>query len=253
MERDPSCRNRRLSELTQSCNRARRVSRGWMARGPGTLPPVFVGHYGPSFALRHTGGVPLWVLFLAAQFVDVLWSILIMTGAEKVRIVKGFTASSPLDLYYMPYTHSLTASIAWAVILGGLGSLIWQRKGGLVIGLCVFSHWLLDLPVHVADLPLYGNEYKVGFGVWNNTVLAFVLEAGVLFGGAMLYGRYSRSKLAIWIFIAILLGIQYSNLILPLPKSPTQFAAMALASYLALAAAAWFVENKWGQQRAPAS
>ncbi len=64
---------------------------------------MFVGHYGPSFGLRRvSGGVPLWVLFLAVQFVDVLWSILIMAGVEKARITPGFTASSPLDLYYMP-------------------------------------------------------------------------------------------------------------------------------------------------------
>ena len=33
------------------------------------------GHYGPSFALRRTGGVPLWVLFLGVQFVDVLCAL----------------------------------------------------------------------------------------------------------------------------------------------------------------------------------
>lgn len=209
---------------------------------------MFVGHYGPSFALRRTGGVPLWVLFLAVQFVDLLWSVLVMAGVEKVRLVKGFTASSPLDLYYMPYTHSLTASIGWSLILGWLGSLIWGRRGGLVIGLCVLSHWLLDLPVHVADLPLWGNEYKVGFGLWNRPVIAFALEAGVLLGGAAIYARHARSKLAIWIFAITMLMVQISNLFLPLPASPTQFAMMALASYFGLAAAAWFVETKWAKK-----
>lgn len=208
---------------------------------------MFVGHYGPSFALRRAAGVPLWVLFLAVQFVDVLWSILIIAGVEKVRIVPGFTASSPLDLHYMPYTHSLTASIAWAVILGWLGSLIWKRRGGIAIGVCVLSHWVLDLPVHVRDLPLYGDELKVGFGLWNNVVAAFALEAGVLLVGVAIYARYARSTVAVWVFGLVMLGIQYSNLILPLPESPAQFAMMALASYVALAAAAWYVEGKWGQ------
>ncbi|MBW2587993.1 MAG: hypothetical protein JRD92_13765, partial [Deltaproteobacteria bacterium] len=136
---------------------------------------MFVGHYGPGFALRRTGGVPLWVLFLAVQFVDVLLASLIIAGVEKVRITEGFTASSPLDLYYVPYTHSLTASIGWALILGWLGSLAWGRRGGVVIGLCVLSHWVLDLPVHVANLPLWGNEYIVGLGLWNYPMIAFVL------------------------------------------------------------------------------
>jgi len=208
---------------------------------------MFVGHYGPSFALRRRGGVPLWVLFLAVQFVDILWSILVMTGVEKVRLIEGFTASSPLDSFYMPYTHSLTASIAWAVIVGWLGSLVWKRRGGIVIGVCVFSHWLLDLSVHLADLPLHGDEFKVGFGLWNHPVLAFVLEAAVLLAGVTMYARYARKKLAIWIFAGVLLAIQYSNLLLPLPESPTQFVTMALASYIGLAAAAWYVETRFGQ------
>jgi hypothetical protein len=209
---------------------------------------VFVGHYAPSFALRQSGGVPLWVLFLAAQFVDVLWSIFIMTGVEEVRIVPGFTASSPLDLYYMPYTHSLAASVAWAVILGGLGSLVWKRRGGLAIGACVLAHWVLDLLVHVPDLPLYGDRFKVGLGLWDHLIVAFVLEAGVLLIGVAIYARYARSARAIWIFAFILLAIQYGNLLVPLPESPVQLGAMALASYLAFAAAAWFVEDKWGKQ-----
>lgn len=209
---------------------------------------MFVGHYGPSFALRRTGGVPLWVLFLAVQFVDVLWSVLVMAGVEKVRLTEGFTASSPLDLYYMPYTHSLTASISWALIVGWLGSFVWGRRGGVVIGICVLSHWILDLPVHVADLPLWGNVYKVGFGLWNHPVIAFVFEAGVLLGGVAIYARYARAKLPIWIFAIAMLGIQYSNIVLPPPESPTLFAVMALSLYFALAAAAWFVEKKWGPE-----
>lgn len=209
---------------------------------------MFVGHYGPSFALRRKAGTPLWVLFLAAQFVDVLWSVLVMVGVEKVRLIEGFTASSPLDLYYMPYTHSLTASLSWAVIVGLLGSVVWGRRGGVLIGVCVLSHWILDLPVHVADLPLWGDAHKVGFGLWNRPVLAFVLEAGVLLGGVAIYARHAHNKTATWIFAVVMLGIQYSNLLLPTPESPTQFARMALSSYFGLAAAAWFVEKKWGNR-----
>jgi len=77
-------------------------------------------------------------------------------------------------------------------------------------------------------------------------VLAFVLEAGVLFGGAAIYARGARRKLPIWIFCIAMLGMQYSNTLMPLPASTTRFAMMALTSYLALAAAAWWVERKWG-------
>lgn len=208
---------------------------------------MFVGHYGPSFGLRRaSGGVPLWVLFIAVQFVDVLWSILVMAGVEKVRITPGFTAASPLDLYYMPYTHSLAASVAWSLLLGGLAALVWGRRGGLAVGACVLSHWILDLPVHVADLPLWGDLHKVGFGLWDRPVIATLLEAGVLFVGVAIYAKAARNKAAIWGFALLMLAIQMTNFVMPPPAASSGFAMMALSSYLLFALAAWFVEKKWG-------
>jgi hypothetical protein len=40
---------------------------------------------------------------------------LILLGVEKVRIVPGITATNPLDLYFMPYTHSLIAAVLWSL------------------------------------------------------------------------------------------------------------------------------------------
>lgn len=208
---------------------------------------MFVGHYGPSFGLRHvSGGVPLWVLFVAAQLTDILWAVLVMTGVEKLRIVPGFTASSPLDLYYMPYTHSLTASLAWAAAFGVLAGWIWGRRGGLVVALCVVAHWFLDLPVHVADLPLWGDSHKVGLGLWNHRLAALGLEAGVLFLGTAVYARQARVKAPIWAFSIVMLAIQMTSFVAPPPPEPGQFAAMALFSYLFFAVGAWFVEKRWG-------
>ena len=77
---------------------------------------MFVGHYGPSFAIKaFRPAIPLWLLFMAVQLVDVVWAVLVLLGIEKVRIVPGITASNPLDLYYMPYTHSLVAAILWSL------------------------------------------------------------------------------------------------------------------------------------------
>src|SRR5437867_12255077 len=77
---------------------------------------MFVGHYGVSFAAKKGApSVPLWVLFIAVQLLDVAWAPFVLLGIEKVRIVPGITASNPLDLYYMPYTHSLIAAILWSV------------------------------------------------------------------------------------------------------------------------------------------
>src|SRR5207244_6452983 len=77
---------------------------------------MFVGHYSVAFAARtERNKIPLWVLFVAVQLLDFLWAPFVLLGIEKVRIVPGITATSPLDLYYMPYTHSLIGALIWSV------------------------------------------------------------------------------------------------------------------------------------------
>jgi hypothetical protein len=148
---------------------------------------MFVGHYGVSFAAKRVEpAIPLWVLFLAVQFLDVLWAPFVLAGIEKARIVPGFTASNPFDLYFMPYTHSLIGALFWSCV-GGLGYQIVarpsHRRPSVIIGLAVFSHWVLDFIVHRPDLPLYDNSSKVGLGLWNAPTLAFGLEATLFLGG----------------------------------------------------------------------
>ena len=120
---------------------------------------MFIGHYAPAFlGKRIAKTVPLWVLFAAVQLVDIAWGIFIATGIEHVRIIEGFTASNSLDLYDMPWTHSLVMALVWSLGAGWLWSLIarkQKRLGGIVVGAAVFSHWLTDLIVHVPDLLLY--------------------------------------------------------------------------------------------------
>src|SRR5262245_27307296 len=108
---------------------------------------MFVGHYSVSFAAKSLDkSIPLWLLFIAAQFIDILWAILVLLGIEKVRIVEGITAASPLDLYYMPYTHSLIAAFGWSLASIAAYKMIRLSKtsAALLVGGTVFSHWVLD-------------------------------------------------------------------------------------------------------------
>ena len=92
---------------------------------------MFVGHYGPSFAGKafdKDNRVPLWLLFIAVQFIDVLWGIFVLLGVEKVRIVPSLP-SSPLDLYYMPYTHSLVGALGWSLLAFVLCQLLPRLRG----------------------------------------------------------------------------------------------------------------------------
>src|SRR5712692_6893377 len=110
---------------------------------------MFVGHYGPSFAAKALKkSIPLWVLFVAVQLLDVFWSIFVLLGIEKVRIVPGITKTNPLDLYFMPYTRSLEGAAVWA-LAAGVVYWLFRRVDGwaapAVVSAAVFSHWILDL------------------------------------------------------------------------------------------------------------
>src|SRR5215470_7655995 len=78
---------------------------------------MFVGHYGVAFAAKsQRNKIPLWVLFIAVQFLDYIWATLVLLGIEKLRVIKGFTAGSMLDSYFHPYSHSLITAILWSVV-----------------------------------------------------------------------------------------------------------------------------------------
>ena len=112
---------------------------------------------------------------------------MVLMGIEKLRIVPGFTEANALDLYYMPYTHSLPGSIVLSLIFGGIVALFTTGNRGatiLLVAAASFSHWVLDLVVHTPDLPLYDNAAKVGFGLWRHVAFSFPLELLVLGPGA---------------------------------------------------------------------
>ena len=209
---------------------------------------MFVGHYGASFAAKKVDStIPLWVLFLAVQWLDVIWAPLVLLGVEKVRIVPGYTATNPLDLYYMPYTHSLVAAVLWSVAAAIVYRLVKPRspKSSVIVGLAVFSHWVLDFIVHVPDLPLYDNTAKVGLGLWNLPVIAYAVEALLLFGGIALYASITRSRwLGITVFGVAMLAIHTYMFFGPPPTSASAAAASALVVYGLFAFVIWLLADR---------
>ena len=215
---------------------------------------MFVGHYGPSFAIKTLRpAIPLWLLFIAVQLVDVAWAVLILLGVEKVRIVPGITASNPLDLYYMPYTHSLVAAIFWSVaaaVFVWLLPRIATRAAAVWVGAAVFSHWVLDLVVHRPDLPLYDDTMKVGLGLWNYPAVALALEGALLFGGMILYLRVTEpinaiGRVGLPVFGVAMVAIQSYIFFGPPPASPAAAAITALVSYVVFAALAeWLARQR---------
>jgi membrane-bound metal-dependent hydrolase YbcI (DUF457 family) len=177
----------------------------------------------------------------------VLWSIFVLLGIEKVRIVPGITASNALDLYYMPYTHSFLGALCWSALAYVVCQLVPSLRGrriGLILAAAVFSHWILDLIVHRPDLPLYDSVGKMGFGLWNYRGAAFVLEMAVLIGGAALLYRTAARKARLAGFVVFLAAFQvFGTFFLPPPPSDHAAATSALVSYVVLALVAWWVER----------
>lgn len=212
---------------------------------------MFIGHYGPALAAKPLARpIPLWLLFVAVQWLDVCWSALILTGIEKVRIVPGFTQGSPLDLYFMPYTHSLIGAAILSLVFGLLALLFVKDRRAAAVAVvagAVFSHWLLDFIVHVPDLPLIGDMDKVGLGLWRWLWISLPLELATLLAGAIVYVRTMPSKtrlgdLWFWVFVAAMVTVELYAAFGPAPSSPAAEAKTALFAYGLLALLAGLVD-----------
>ena len=186
---------------------------------------MFIGHFAPAFV---AGAIMperprLGLMFVAAQLVDWAFFAFVLLGVEDLRIVPGITAMNPLDLYHMPYTHSLLGSAAFA---GGFALLVWlgtrDRLASALAGLVVLSHWLLDLVVHRPDLTFDGNEPKYGFGLWNYPAIEMPLELLLTFGALAFFVMRTRGhKLPPMILGSLLLAFQAVNWFGPEPEAVT--------------------------------
>jgi hypothetical protein len=81
---------------------------------------------------------------------------------------------------------SVVAAIGYRPVCKWLGY-AYSKSAAFIIGLAVFSHWILDLIAHPRDLAIYDNTWKVGFGLWNYRDPEFALEIALLAGGIALY------------------------------------------------------------------
>jgi len=215
---------------------------------------MFVGHYSVAFAVKtEKNKIPLWVLFVAVQLLDFVWAPFVLLGIEKVRIVPGITATSPLDLYYMPYTHSLVGALVWSGVTFFIYKLVAGARASnaaaLLVAIAVFSHWILDLIVHRPDLAIYDDTLKVGFGLWNYRAIEFGLEIGLLVIGMIIYLKRNSAvarKAAVIIFVLVLILIQAGNTFTgrrPI-SSDRVLAITALIFYTVFAGLAFFLEKR---------
>src|ERR1700760_1475485 len=125
---------------------------------------MFLGHYGVAFACKRLAPkTSLGTFTFSAQFLDELWPILLLLGVEHVRVDPGYMAASPMVFTSYPYSHSLAMATVWGVLIGAV--YIAKRRDtrvAAIVAAAVVSHWILDLPMHAPDLPLWpGSPIKV--------------------------------------------------------------------------------------------
>ncbi len=198
---------------------------------------MLIGHFGVGLAAkRATPAVSLGTLFLAAQFLDLLWPDLLLAGIEKARIDPNHIP--PLDFTYYPISHSLLGALIWAALFGAVYYVLRRRRTAAVVtGLAVLSHWVLDLVVHHRDLPLLPGGVKVGLGLWSYPIASNALEFGIFGVGLWLYLRTTAAvdRTGVWALrglVAFLALVQIANAVGSPPPSITAVAWAGEAQWL---------------------
>jgi len=156
---------------------------------------VVAGHFGLAAAVKsRERAVPFWLLMLACQWLDVVFVPLLLAGVERLQPLPGTRPGAyGAAVIHADYTHSLVGALLLSILFGAAAIGRYGRRAAIVLALVSFSHWLLDLPMHRADLPLLPGNVRgfprLGFGLWRFPAVSAVLELALVIAGAALYWR----------------------------------------------------------------
>ena len=213
---------------------------------------MFIGHFGVGLGAKKAAPrVSLGTLFMACQFLDLLWPTFLLLGWETVKIDPGNTVLTPLDFTSYPISHSLLMSCVWGFTFGLVYFVVRKDlKNSVILGLLVVSHWVLDFFVHRPDLPLFPwGSAMVGLGLWNNAIVEIVIESLVFLLGLVLYVSVTKPKnkrgiFAFWSMIIFLVVIHGSNMTGPPPPNVTAIAWVGQLQWLIVLWAYWADRNR---------
>ena len=213
---------------------------------------MFIGHFGVGFGAKKAAPrISLGTLFIAVQFLDLLWPTLLLLNIEKVEIHPELGGARVLAFSYYPYSHSLLFALIWSVLFGVIYFLLKKdRNAAFVLAICVLSHWLLDLIVHFPDLPLFpGRSPLLGFGLWSSTTGTVVVEAAIFIFGLAIYlketvAKNRSGKVVLWILICLLILTHVYSLYGPPPGDVNALAWSAQFQWLFILLGYWADGNR---------
>jgi membrane-bound metal-dependent hydrolase YbcI (DUF457 family) len=211
---------------------------------------VFIGHHAIAFASKkYAPRTSLGSLFVATTFLDLLWPICLIFGIEQVAVRRD--SPSPflnLDFISYPWTHSALMALVWSVLFALVYWLITRYKPGtLIVGIGVFSHWVLDWVTHLPDLPLWPGGPKVGLGLWNWPIATIVIESAMLLLSVVVYLRVTRAKnkrgtIGLIALVVFLFAAYAASIVSPPPPSAQAIGWGGLVGW-ALTLFPWWVDR----------
>jgi hypothetical protein len=213
---------------------------------------MFIGHYSVAFAVKERApSLRLGVLFIAVQALDILFASFLLIGAEHMRVVPNPPSGGIYDafqLYDMPLSHSLAGAVTWSIAAIFIARIRLAWSAATWLGFAVFSHFLLDIPMHpndalhAADLHVAGaNSPGIGLGFWDHPYLAVATELATFWLGVLIFARsYWPFRPRMWLMIISLSILAILPLFVPSGGTVNQFAVQILAvTFLIAMWAAW--------------
>jgi hypothetical protein len=129
---------------------------------------------------RRYPSAPLAPLLISVQLMELAWVALNYLGVERTVTDPVVRTVANVHLAYMPYSHSVTLSlaaavVAWLALEHGLGRVALGRA----VGLGIISHLVLDLVTHDHDIVWWPGRASpaLGIGLYGSApMVAFALE-----------------------------------------------------------------------------
>ncbi len=154
---------------------------------------MIAGHFGFAAMVKsRERSTPLWALMLATVWLDIIFVPLFLAHGETVQPISPHAGYGGL-IIHADYTHSIVGMLALSAALGAMFLPKLGRRVALVIALVSASHWVLDLVVHRADMPVlpanFGSLPLLGFGLWDHPRAAACVELILVVAGAIMYWR----------------------------------------------------------------